>query len=476
MSRTGSTFSGSRPTTPMHYPRCQPSFQSSVRLANDGAELEYYEKAERMLEHAHTEEQEWSILRKARQSPRFAEALVRQGLELEELGPRSFLAAERRAALLAAVLQEREELPQEEPLSASKKMSRALRERLTSHIQKMEDNHEHRRATYETARNLEEERRDSQIKLNKQINDRANRNLARRDQDRATKSRQLSNYGNYVEQVARWKRESDFEFSNSCSQKLQESVDRCNKHMERDKKKSEQRQEKRRSKSNEKEHQVMRVMRMQDHQSERHSTSIHEDDTIYKNECTQMLSAMRSMTDPRGMRTFMQRLDARDPRPGWQAAHEEEANLSPEAAEAHSEEAGSPTSTLSGSGVPSPTGRQFGLQEHLPQSPGSPGASGGGANGVRMLRSQKGGAAEELQLASVDEHREAPTLNPEVVGQLAACGMPVGQFPISPGADTLVDTELLTPTYNGTSHNATWDEAFSEPPAAPLESATAPCS
>lgn len=447
----------------LHYPRGSCHFHTSVRLALDGAAVEYYEQVARLLEHAHTEEEEWHLLKQANQSPRFAEALGRQGLELEELGPSSFLSPQRRAALLAAVLQERDDINSagaaNEFDSASRKMSRLLRARLTAHLQKAEAQEGHRRDVLDKARCIAVKQLKDQEAYNASKVERANNNLAKSREDQARRKSELQTNHQYVDSVAQWKREQEFELSDDLQKRLMEANNRSTKHMQQQKCLQDQHRQLRRQKSAETNHQVDRMNRIHEHRELQSCSSVAEDNKVYITECQHMINALRSMPHPRQVKSFLQKLDAMDRRRASSTncsvdcGSADEEGLDELGAGAFREE--------SLNYLPGSSGQQrhmlqeslrqpISLRDSVTSSRGS-GASGGGASGARMLRQRRengiAGSSEEAFVATGEGLPRPPSEGPlqqtakEPFDFRDVCG----DFPCSPLAATDVDTDLPTP-------------------------------
>lgn len=413
-----------------HLPKASKTWQASVKLALEGASVQYYEAAAQLFEGAENEDQEEVILKRASKSPRFTEALVRQGLEVEELGPRSHLPVDRRAALLAAVLQERDFLPDQEEATTAERMSRVLRGRLQEVLDKTQRREAKRREVLNNAYTIEEERMNNQIAYLWGKTQRCNMALDRRDQERAKEKGRLAGYFQYVQDVADWAREDERRQMLEQERLQEQKANRRRAHQRAQQKQEEQRQRQRRQAKAAKEHQAVRFARMRDMQTRDTNFRQSYDQSVYQEQCRPMLDALRQMNDPRGIASYIKWLEAQEqahstsrraPSSNWARVDNDdlvgEQTVWRGHVESHDESQGSPLAAQPGEDAYAQQQPMSPLRSKLLQSlrqpssqrdaattraPSQPqaAAGGGGAAGVRMLRQAREAerTADHLQM------------------------------------------------------------------------------
>lgn len=329
------------------------SWQASLQLATGGPSPEYFRAAEDLLAAAETANEEESIIYGESLTPGFTAALVRQGIELEDLGPRAPLSASRRLQLLAAVLQERDALQLEEvmPGQESRKLLRNLQRRLRDHLARCQARHSHRaavskrqdelleaqwaqqaeraereelrasnrmemdslleelrqeqcqlradrfRATYENAMKLEMERQEIQQAFLEQDAERTRECLNRREEEREKQKRALQDHHQHVQEVALWARRDEFSKALQLAHKLDEAAYRSEGCLQAQREMQQENRDKARAKEMEYEHQVRRVMRMQEHERLRQRAEHQADSEVFATHCSPLMQMLRNMTD-----------------------------------------------------------------------------------------------------------------------------------------------------------------------------------
>lgn len=280
--------------------------------------------------------------------PGFVEALARQGLELAELQPGSPLSQDRRAAMLAAVLEEKELLRQSGHSSRSHAAvyRRQLERQLAEAVRLARDRWEQRHQVVQSQQELEAQRReaDSQRAAEEEMrlervrardeaaeeerreraqsrdeawraalvraeevvdartsecqaaleakDGRSERCIERRQEERAFQKEQLQKRFELVVESVQRAHEDEETMMREKDERLQEVFNRSESHMQACRLSSELKQQHVREKSRDRQHQVVRVARMKDHQRFIKVTELEEDQAVFK-KCSQFKEVMQ---------------------------------------------------------------------------------------------------------------------------------------------------------------------------------------
>jgi len=332
-----------------------------MRLAQEGPSLEYLNAAVDIF--AAPSDRVKEALPAMTNSPRFMQALARQGIELEELGLHSTLSIDRRTTLLATVLQEWDllKIVQTRPAKGARALRDQMLRRLSESLERAHRQQEHRHAVHERHESLLEERRqhqerDAHLEENRagRVRDRdhellqcrrecslsrekhcratylaaedlerrrradrqaaidaqearARQCLSRREEDRDRQLQRLQEHSQAVQDTARLAKQAEMLRCQNHSRRLQKANQKSEERLRSVQHCRELSREHRGSKELEYEHQVVRIARMKRHECDRKHVEVLEDMAIFT-ECQKIMDSARHLRDPAALGSHLAKL------------------------------------------------------------------------------------------------------------------------------------------------------------------------